>query len=433
MRCSRLSILLMLVVATADLTTAASAGESLDEQKVRVLVVTGGHDFEQKPFYALFEDIPDVVYTKAVFPAAAKLLTPALSKDYDVVVFYDMWAKGIALQHQQAFVELLQSGIGVVALHHTLAAHETWPEYAKIIGGKYHREEQVVNGRTIAKSGFLHDQKVEVNIADDDHPIVRGLEDFEIHDETYRDYHTDPTAKVLLTTNNPTSDPELAWVTTYGNSRVFYLQLGHGPEAYEHPTYRQLVARGIRWAAGRPANPTSARVALFNGMDLSGWQAEGGARWEVNDGVLIGRQGPNNEPGDLLTRQAYDDFEVQVTFKVDWPANTGVWYRYQSPEKAFQADVLEYEQPFALTGSLYCTGKMFLTVNTNAALVNREGWNTFLIRAVGNRHVIFLNDEKVADVRDDTSDRGRIGFQVHAGAQFGTMRVLVKQVAVRQI
>ena len=38
---------------------------------------------------------------------------------------------------------------------------------------------------------------------------------------------------------------------------------------------------------------------------------------------------------------------------------------------------------------------MFLAVNTNAALVRRAGWNTFLVRAVGNRHVVFLNGKQV--------------------------------------
>ncbi|HJN07286.1 MAG TPA: ThuA domain-containing protein [Pirellulaceae bacterium] len=433
MRFSTLCILFLAVAVTACSMRAASAGEAVVEDKIRVLLVTGGHGFAEEPFYALFDAIPDVTYTKAVFPAAGELLTPKLAKDYDVIVFYDMWAKGITSQQQEAFVALLQSGVGVVALHHTLAAHANWPQYAKIIGGKYHLKDQVVNGKTIAKSGFLHDQDIHVKVADHDHPIVSGLQDFEIHDETYRDYDTDPKANVLLTTSNATSDPELAWVTSYGNSRVFYLQLGHDRNAYQHATYRQLVARGIRWSAGRPTDPTVATAALFNGKDLSGWKAEGDARWEVKDGILIGRQGPNNEPGDLLTTQSYDDFELKVTFKVEWPANTGVWYRYQSAKKAFQADVLEYKKPFALTGSLYCTGKMFLAVNTDAALVNREGWNTLLIRAVGNRHMIFLNGKKVADVRDDTSDHGRIGFQVHAGAQFEPMRVLVKEVVLRRI
>ena len=106
---------------------------------------------------------------------------------------------------------------------------------------------------------YDHDQDVEVHIADTDHPITRGLKDFQIHDETYKYYDTDPAARVLLTTDHPKSDPELAWVKQYGNSRVVYLQLGHDHLAYENPSYRTLVARSIRWTAGRAADPEAAR------------------------------------------------------------------------------------------------------------------------------------------------------------------------------
>ena len=131
-----------------------------------------------------------------------------------------------------------------------------------------------------------------------------------------------------------------------------------------------------------------------------------------------------------MSKESFDDFQLQATLKVAWPANTGVWYRYQSAKQAYQADVLEYKKPVALTGSLYCTGKMFLQTNTDASLVNREGWNTIVIRAVGNRHVIFLNGKKVADVRDGTSDRGRIGLQIHAGDQFAPMKVFLREALI---
>jgi trehalose utilization protein len=38
---------------------------------------------------------------------------------------------------------------------------------------------------------------------------------------------------------------------TAGKSRVFYFMPGHGPTQYNNPGYREVVARGIRWAAGR--------------------------------------------------------------------------------------------------------------------------------------------------------------------------------------
>ena len=43
---------------------------------------------------------------------------------------------------------------------------------------------------------------------------------------------------------------------------------------------------------------------------------------------------------------------------------------------------------------------------------------------------VLLNGTKVADVRDDTSRSGRIGFQVHAGTEFGEMRVFVRKVTL---
>ena len=184
--------------------------------------------------------------------------------------------------------------------------------------------------------------------------------------------------------------------------------------------------------SGRPLDGKSFS-SLFNGKDLTGWKAEGGARWRVKDGLIEGRQGPNNEAGDLFTQESFKDFELKVTFKVIWPANTGVWYLYQSTKQAFQADILEYQDPFALTGSLYCTGKMFLEVNTVDALVNRDGWNKFVIRVEGDRHQVFLNGHQVVDVRDSTSDHGRIGFQIHAGDQFEKMRIFIKQVSIYEL
>jgi hypothetical protein len=411
----------------------SGAAEPQPEGKLRVLVVTGGHDYEKQPFEAMFAAIPDIEAKQVTYPDAAQLLTPSLTETCDAIVFYDMWAQGITPEQQQAFVALLEKGIGIVALHHTLGAHANWPEYDKIIGGRFQLADRVVDGKTLPRSGYDHDQDIAVKVADAEHPITRGLKDFSIHDETYCRYDTDPQARVLLTTDHPKSDPELAWVKQYGRSRVFYLQLGHDHLAYENPSFRELVARGIRWSAGRPADPTAAAQPLFNGRDLAGWRTEGSARWEAKDGQLIGRQGENGAAGELLTDATYGDFELRVTFRVEWPANSGVWYRYQSPQQAYQADILEYQQPFALTGSLYCTGKMFIAVNDKPEIVNREGWNTLLIRAVGDRQVVLLNGTKVADVRDTTSDCGRIGFQVHAGDQFTNMRIVVKDICLRPI
>ncbi|MHC4616598.1 MAG: 3-keto-disaccharide hydrolase [Planctomycetota bacterium] len=174
-------------------------------------------------------------------------------------------------------------------------------------------------------------------------------------------------------------------------------------------------------------------IRLFNGKDLAGWKPTGRATWVVKNGTIVGTQGPNNAPGDLLTENTYKDFLLTVNYKVEWPCNSGVWFRYQSPQKAYQADILEYKRPECYSGTLYCPGKMFLAMNTDKTLVNRDGWNTISVRAEGNRLQIWINGHQVADVRDDTSDSGHIGFQIHAGDQLSPNKIIVREVLLKPL
>jgi len=174
-------------------------------------------------------------------------------------------------------------------------------------------------------------------------------------------------------------------------------------------------------------------IKLFNDKDLTGWQAVGSAKWIVKDGLLIGTQGDNNAPGDLLTENTYKDFVLTITYRVEWPCNSGVWFRYQSPDKAYQADILEYKNPECYSGTLYCPGKMFLAMNTDKKLVNRDGWNTMKVQAEGEHIQIWLNGRQVADVRDNTTDSGQIGFQVHPGAEFGPMKIVVREILLKSL
>ncbi len=172
---------------------------------------------------------------------------------------------------------------------------------------------------------------------------------------------------------------------------------------------------------------------LFNGTNLDRWTEVGGAKWTVQDGMLIGEQGPGGKAGELLTEAEYDDFVLRLAFKVNWPANSGVWFRYQSPQVAYQADILEYTNPVAWSGTFYCTGKMFLAVNEDESLVNRDGWNTLEIWAKGDHVKIRLNEQLVADVHDNTTDHGKIGFQIHQGDQFNDMKIWVRNIRIRPL
>ena len=215
--------------------------------KLRVLLVTGGHGFDREPFFAMWKSCDDLEVRHVEHPHAHALFKSDAAKQYDVVVLYDMW-QPIADEAKADFVNLLKEGKGLVALHHSLVSYQDWDEYAKIVGGKYLLKKEVVNGVERPASTYKHDVKFTVHLADANHPVTRGLKDFDIIDETYGNFTVLPTVKPLLTTDEPTSTHTIAWTHTYGKSNVVYLQLGHGLTAYENANYRKLVTQAMRWA-----------------------------------------------------------------------------------------------------------------------------------------------------------------------------------------
>ncbi len=190
---------------------------------------------------------------------------------------------------------------------------------------------------------------------------------------------------------------------------------------------------GCEQLATKDTQAKAGFVRIFNGKDLTGWEPSGGARWVIENGAIVGTQGDNYAPGDLFTKDTYKDFELIATYRVKWPCNTGIWFRYQSASKAYQADILEYKNPECYSGSLYCPGKMFIAMNMDKAIVNRDGWNTMKVRAEGDHIQIWLNGRQVAEVHDDTTDSGKIGFQVHPGEQFGPMKIIVREMLLKPL
>lgn len=190
---------------------------------------------------------------------------------------------------------------------------------------------------------------------------------------------------------------------------------------------------GCEQLATKDTQAKAGFVRIFNGKDLTGWEPSGGARWVIENGAIVGTQGDNYAPGDLFTKDTYKDFELTATYRVKWPCNTGIWFRYQSASKAYQADILEYKNPECYSGSLYCPGKMFIAMNRDKAIVNRDGWNTMKVRAEGDHIQIWLNGRQVAEVHDDTTDSGKIGFQVHPGEEFGPMKIIVREMLLKPL
>ncbi len=212
-----------------------------DANALRVLVVTGGHDHAAS-FYGVFEGWREARVNVDPHPVAFR---SDLRKYYDVVVLYDtIQTTGLSEQQRANLQAFVESGKGLVVLHHALADFQDWEWWWKdVVGGRY-----VLKGE--GASSYKHDVEL-VATPRGGHPITKGLAQMRVLDETYKNVWHRPDAQVLLTTDETTSDPDIAWISPYAKSRVVVIALGHGRETHEMPWYRTLVRHAVVWTGGR--------------------------------------------------------------------------------------------------------------------------------------------------------------------------------------
>ena len=86
-----------------------------------------------------------------------------------------------------------------------------------------------------------------MHIDDADHEVTRDLDDFEVEDEIYMSAW-DPAIYILASAEWSERQHPMAWVKPYGQGKVFYTALGHGPGTFEQAGMQALLARGVRWA-----------------------------------------------------------------------------------------------------------------------------------------------------------------------------------------
>lgn len=234
------------VITLAFFLSACTFSQGISGQ-IRALVVTGGHGYNGETFNAMLESLgPGITCMVSELPAAYDMFRPENRDKYDVLVFYHMFQK-ISDEQKKHFAGCISEGKPVVALHHSICAYDDWEEYWRIIGGKYFHKPTILDGKEYPASSYIHDLNFDIKIADRNHPVTKGLDDFGIFDETYKGYWVDPSVTKLLTTTETTSTPVIGWAKTYGRAKIVVLQSGHDSPTFENPNFRQLLKQSIEW------------------------------------------------------------------------------------------------------------------------------------------------------------------------------------------
>lgn len=245
----------------------SESGSSAENEKIRVLLVTGGHHYEVQAFAAFLARFPELEIEHATVPQDRGRIAPGLEKEFDVLLLYDQDNSLLTEEHKKNFVELLHRGIGLFALHHHLSAHQDWDLHYDLIGGRDFWKRGATSfsfrGKDYPMSTFIDDLDLDIQIADPNHPIVRGVGDFVIRDEAYGKCLVHPDAHVVLSSKHVNATPQVAWTWKYGASPVFVNMLGHGPDAWNQPQFGKIFIQAIHWlSVNRPARVKKANEAV---------------------------------------------------------------------------------------------------------------------------------------------------------------------------
>ena len=187
-------------------------------------------------------------------------------------------------------------------------------------------------------------------------------------------------------------------------------------------------------------------MPLFNGKDLSGWEADVPARdknpnapdsFVVRDGMLVSKGKPE---GHLVTKQAYRDYRLEVEYRFPGKGgNCGILVHASRPRALYKKfpQSIEVQMMSGDAGDFWCIQEDIKVPDMeqrrprkpNEKWGGAEGdarrilnltdgsekplgqWNTMVIEARGRSLTIWVNGDKVNEGFDATADRGRIAIQ----------------------
>ncbi|NOY82852.1 MAG: ThuA domain-containing protein [Kiritimatiellaeota bacterium] len=207
--------------------------------RINTLVLSGGtiHDFRgcgQSIRAALREDDRFAV---TYVEEDLSVFDPPGLEPFDLVVLY--YTRGeVTDTRKNGLLNWLAAGKGFVGIHAAVGAFRNSPEYRAMIGGCFMMHPPV--------------REYQVSVVDPEHPITKGIVEFMVKDEQFIIDH-DRRANVLCTALHRGEARPVAWTKSWGEGRVFYLALGHTPEACRHEMFKALLQRGADWA-GTPPN-----------------------------------------------------------------------------------------------------------------------------------------------------------------------------------
>ena len=190
---------------------------------------------------------------------------------------------------RQSLIAFVYGGGGLLGVHGTSVAftrwpgaHEDWPEFGRMLGGR-------------GASHLDANERIIIKREDPTHPLTQvfGGKDFEYADEFFRfpEAYSRARVRVLLSIDNAATaklqgkesiqrfraddDYALAWARHYGRGRVFYSTIAHNPRVFWDPQVLSFYLAATQFALGdlpAPTVPSARLTPALRAQEKLGWR-----------------------------------------------------------------------------------------------------------------------------------------------------------------
>lgn len=182
---------------------------------------------------------------------------PGVLEGVDTIVVYATPAAEFLLdgEHRNEVTELLDAGVGLVTLHWASSVHKEnferlGPRWMSYLGGTW-----------ISNVG-LHTGESPLRQLAPEHPVCRGWQEYQLHDEYYLNPNVGEATPVLQVMAK--EDPVVVgWAYKRKNEgRSYATTLGHFYRNFQQEPFRRMVVNAILWTAHVEVPEVGANVAL---------------------------------------------------------------------------------------------------------------------------------------------------------------------------
>lgn len=249
------------IAALAFSSLALIQSASAETKPLKALLLTGGccHDYAaqkdilKKGIEARGNIIVDQIHTddSDTTPDLPIYGLPEYAKGYDIVIHDECAAdvaddavvKGVLAPHK--------AGIPGVNLHCAMHSYRIGKpnDEVKEMGTPHSQWFEYLG---IQSSGHGPQLPISITFVDKEHPITKGLGDWETgKEELYNNIKIFDTAHALAKGKQGKEETVVTWTNDYNGTKVFSTTIGHNNFTVEDARYLDLVTRGILWACGK--------------------------------------------------------------------------------------------------------------------------------------------------------------------------------------